>query len=81
MGVFAWHVVNSAVCEYLGWDRKGYWCVSTIETRLVNMVLVFIPCTVWNRLDGKGDYCCAVWFSNICDVPVFLANLHYTEMF
>jgi hypothetical protein len=44
-----------------------------IETGLVNMVLVFIPGTVWNRLDGKGDYCCAVWFSNICDAPVFTA--------
>jgi hypothetical protein len=65
----------------LGGGRKGYWRVSTIETRLVNMVLVFIPGTVWNRLDGKGEFCCAVWFSNICGVPVFLANLHYSKIF
>jgi hypothetical protein len=67
-----------------GWRsrrRKGYWCVSAIETRLVNMVLVFIPGTVWNRLDGKGDDCYAVWFSSICGVPVSLENLHSSEIF
>jgi hypothetical protein len=53
MCVFASHIVNNAVGVCLGGGRKGYWCVSTIETRLVNMVLVFIPGTVWNRLDGK----------------------------
>jgi hypothetical protein len=45
------------------------------------MVLVFIPGTAWNRLDGKGDYCYAVWFSSICGVPVFSANLRCIEIF
>jgi len=44
-------VCECAVGGGSGYD--GYWRVSKIETTPVNMVLVFIPGTVWNRLGGK----------------------------
>ena len=55
--------------------------MSTIEATLVNMVLVFIPGTVWNRLGGKETTAVPCGFQTSVMFPLFLENLHSSKVF